>query len=230
MLKNLIFLMTLLLCFHSSAAEKNKALKILPLGDSITFGINYPGGYRIKLEKLLAAENIAPQFLGSQVNGPEELKSKNNEGHPGWTIDDIAQQTQSWLKEYRPDLILLMIGSNDLWVDEPSQKPNVGKALTQLEGLIHLISQESPASRVIVASVPPEPFFWNNYVIEYNSGVKDIVQKLKNQRIEFADIYSSLTLDDLDPNDGFTGDHPSKTGYEKIANTWFKVIMKKSPM
>lgn len=204
-----------------------KSMKIMPLGDSVTFGINYPGGYRIKLEKTLLENGIKANFVGSMSNGSDSLISKNNEGHSGWTIQDLAEITPASLEKYQPELILLMIGSNDLWIDEPSQKPDVEKALNQLQQLITVISEKMPSSRIIVASIPPEPFFWNNYVVEYNSGVKNIVATLKNNNIQFADVYNSMSLDDLDPNDGYSGDHPSQIGYEKIADVWLEIILKK---
>ena len=44
--------------------------KVLPLGDSITFGINYEGSYRVELFKkaVTASQNIT--FVGTQTNGP----------------------------------------------------------------------------------------------------------------------------------------------------------------
>jgi len=202
-------------------------MQIMPLGDSITFGINYPGGYRINLEALLAQKDIVVNFLGSQENGPASLKSKHNEGHPGWSIQHLAQNTPAWLDIYKPEIILLMIGTNDLWVDEASQKPDVDAALNQLKILVSTIVQKMPTSKIVIASVPPSPFFWNQYVIEYNSGIKEFVstEAKSNNNLQFADVYGAMSVNDLDQNDGMGGVHPSSQGYNKIAATFFAALM-----
>ena len=75
-----------------ASADSAKSLRIMPLGDSITYGTSYAGSYRVRLEKLLAEQGITVQFVGSQINGPPELHSQANEGHGGWKIADIASQ------------------------------------------------------------------------------------------------------------------------------------------
>lgn len=228
-IKNIILLTLVISGQVSIASTGRNKMQIMPLGDSITFGINYPGAYRVKLEELLTQNGIDVNFVGSQSNGPEFLKSKNNEGHPGWSIQGLAENTSAWLDKNKPGLILLMIGTNDLWVDDPSQKPDVAASLNHLRALIDIIIQQMPLSRVIVASIPPSPFFWNSYIIEYNVGIQSMVSSMakKNINIQFADIYNSMSISDLDINDGMGGIHPAQIGYEKIATAWSQVILSK---
>src|SRR5437870_4546366 len=66
--------------------------KILPLGDSITYGLQSPdsGGYRSALFHLTLMNSKHVTFVGSQRAGPAMVDGKpfanNNEGYSGWTI------------------------------------------------------------------------------------------------------------------------------------------------
>src|SRR5215471_8541351 len=100
--------------------------KIMPLGDSITFGYNAQdetqgqgGGYRFPLSQLLISAGLNINFVGSLKNGPPNWPYNSNEGHPGACIADIAngitpvnQGGQGWLSLAQPDTILLMIGTD----------------------------------------------------------------------------------------------------------------------
>jgi hypothetical protein len=46
-------------------AESNGGVRIMPLGDSITDGLNTPGGYRIGLWQRLANAGRLTDFVGS---------------------------------------------------------------------------------------------------------------------------------------------------------------------
>jgi hypothetical protein len=87
--------------------------KILPLGDSITYGCgssqalppSWPvscgptaGGYRAPLYHALrdtgfidADGNASFVMVGTQYNGPIDIPEEQtaNEGHPGWTIPQV---------------------------------------------------------------------------------------------------------------------------------------------
>ena len=99
--------------------------KVLPLGDSITFGINYEGSYRVELFKKAVTANQKITFVGTQSNGPATAPGstvpfpKNHEGHSGWTISMI-QGVASMDVQYAPHMILLHAGTNDTYMGDPS--------------------------------------------------------------------------------------------------------------
>jgi lysophospholipase L1-like esterase len=82
-----------------TAPKLPSALKLMPLGDSITFGYNGTNaGYRGPLYNLLSP--IAPglQFVGSSTEGvvttldsPLPKNQRHNEGHASYAIVDIAR-------------------------------------------------------------------------------------------------------------------------------------------
>src|SRR5437868_6298425 len=68
-------------------------IKIMPLGDSITYGAysSTGGGYRFHLWNDLRVRGFPVDFVGSVKTGPASF-DRENEGHPGWKINQIAAQ------------------------------------------------------------------------------------------------------------------------------------------
>src|SRR3954463_4311363 len=96
----------------AAAAESNGGVRVMPLGDSITEGTQVPGGYRIGLWQRLSGGGYRIDYVGSQFNGPSSLPDHDHEGHPGWRIDQIDANIGGWLQTYRPQTVLLHIGTN----------------------------------------------------------------------------------------------------------------------
>ena len=125
-------------------------VKVMPLGDSITDGFDVPGGYRVDLEDALQADGLAVDFVGTQRNGPAGLADQQHEGHSGFRIDQLAAGVTSWLTEHRPDVVLLMIGTNDL-----VQENAVATAPQRVSSLIDRITGVVPSATVLVSTVTP---------------------------------------------------------------------------
>ncbi|MGW6128491.1 hypothetical protein ACWFNE_00560 [Cellulomonas sp. NPDC055163] len=55
-----------------ASAESNGGTRVIPLGDSITDGVGFPGGggYRVGLWQRLAQNGYTTDFVGSGFNGP----------------------------------------------------------------------------------------------------------------------------------------------------------------
>ena len=116
-------------------------IKILPLGDSITFGCGsnaappdwyaccteLDGGYRLPLWVALngSSINASIAMVGTESTGPSWAPptAKNHEGHPGWTIKELFSLQSKWVT-LNPDIVLLMIGTNDIFfLDYGSWQP-----------------------------------------------------------------------------------------------------------
>jgi len=208
-----------------NAGVATRTAKLMPLGDSITYGfvsdVNPDsGGYRLKLWNLFQTNGIGVDFVGSLSNGPATLGDKDHEGHGGWTIDQIDGKVNEWLNASQPDVVLLTIGTNDTYGD------SVGQMSQELSHLIDKIVQHSPDTYLFVASIPPT----NNRervqkVADYNAAIPGIVeQKLaEGKKVKFVDL-SSLTTDDISKPPDDNGLHPTTQGYSKIADLWYKAL------
>lgn len=188
----------------------NRPIKIMPLGDSITEGYFVPGGYRIDLQPAMENRGYAIEFVGSLSNGPDTLLSQHHEGHSGWRIEEICDRVAEWLQTFQPDIILLLIGTNNI-----AQGHQVETASYRLNQLVDRIFQTAPNVKLFVASIPPmsEPTL-NQRVIQYNQKSEELVKEKQQagKPIDFVDLYNILSLDDL-PD----GVHPNREGFQKMA-------------
>jgi lysophospholipase L1-like esterase len=193
-------------------------VRIMPLGDSITDGITVAGAYRIKLWSDIINNGYSVDFVGSLSNGPASLGDKNHEGHSGWRIDQIDTNINAWMDTYKPQIVLLHIGTNDI-----AQNYNLTNAPNRVGALIDKICAKLPTGgKLYVAQIIPlSTADWNQKVSSFNLQVAGIVQTKANQGkpVYNVDMYSALTTADL-----ADGVHPNLTGYNKMGDVWFSAI------
>ncbi|WP_102126790.1 DUF4038 domain-containing protein [Deinococcus planocerae] len=190
-----------------------RAPRVMPLGDSITDGYNVPGGYRIELLGRLSARAPGVNFVGSLQNGPGTLADRDHEGHSGWRIDELSARIDGWLDRAQPDVILLMIGTNDV-----IQNRDLGQAPARLGRLLDQIGARRPNTQVLVSSLPPlQNSEENRRVRQYNAAIPGLVKTRADQgrRVTFVNVGAALTLADL-----ADGVHPNAGGYAKLARAW----------
>ena len=104
----------LLLTGFPSFGQSSTNLRILPLGDSITHGTESTSldGYRGPLAVALSSQVAALNFVGTQISGT--MSDPDNEGHPSYKVSDIAALANASLNNYKPNVVLLDAGINDL--------------------------------------------------------------------------------------------------------------------
>ena len=201
---------------YAEGSRQDLSVKIMPLGDSITFGTRDPsyGGYRHLLWTLLMNDGYKMDFVGSRKSGNASSPDSDNEGHPGWTITQIKSGIDSngWLETYQPDIILLHIGTNDI------RQGNVDSAPNNLSVLLDDILLRLPKTHVIVAQIipfrrGPEPGHES-----FNAAIPGIVAS-KGPRVSMVDMQNILSKSDY--ADGL---HPNAAGYDKMARAWEPAI------
>jgi lysophospholipase L1-like esterase len=196
-------------------------LVVLPLGDSITWGSETPpgtaagNGYRGYLQTELSAEGYSVRYVGSQSSG--NLPNPQNEGHPGYRIDQIAALTNAALATYNPNVVLLLAGTNDM-----NQGYQVSTAPDRLGALIDQIVAAAPGAVVLVASLPPSAYpATETNIVAFNAQIPGVVQARRNAgaKVQFVDM-GGLTAADL--SDLL---HPNDSGYQKMANAWNSAVI-----
>jgi lysophospholipase L1-like esterase len=194
-----------------------RPLKIMPLGDSITYGegILPYGGYRNLLSALLEGEGAQFDFVGSQKSGDESLTDPDNEGHSGWRISNIRDgiDEEGWLETYQPDIILLHIGSNDLRHGHPEY------AIGSLSTLLDDILTRLPETHVILAAIIRTRWGSDVKHVNFNNAIPGIAA-LKGEQVSVVAMQEILSEGDFT-----TLYHPSPVGYDKMAHAWMKAIL-----
>jgi len=205
--------------------------KIMPFGDSITQGYNVAGGYRAPLFHLALAAKHEITFVGSAsdysvptVDGT--AFPKNHEGHGGYTIEGsngIAQFVSTSIPNYKPNIITLMIGTNDI-----NGNVNVADAPNRLGKLLDSIFMRDPNILVVLAQiVPSRTDGTNNAIKTYNAAIPNLVSTRvsKGQHIVLVDMYAAFT-NDANYKQSLLNDnlHPNQTGYNGMADVWFKAL------
>lgn len=209
----------------------NGPCKIMPFGDSITQGYNVAGGYRAPLFHLALAANRDITFVGSAsdysvptVDGT--AFPKNHEGHGGYTIEGnngIAQFVSTSIPNYEPNIITLMIGTNDI-----NGNNNLSDAPNRLGKLLDSIFMRDANILVILAQiVPTRNDGTNNAVSTYNAAMPNLVSTRvsKGQHIVLVDMYKAFT-DEANYKQSLLGDnlHPNQAGYDLMADVWFQAL------
>jgi lysophospholipase L1-like esterase len=200
--------------------------RIMPLGDSITWGTGGDGGggYRPPLVQSLVVGRYSSDMVGSQRSGPPTLYDRDHEGYRGFRIDQLAALVAGELTTYRPEFVLLQIGTNDVL-----QQYQLATAPDRLRALIDLITDTAPAARLVVASITPlaDPAL-DADARAFNATIPDIVaaEAGTGRQVSFLDMYPMLTVADL--GDGV---HPNQGGYNKMAAAWNErlVAMREPP-
>lgn len=203
-------------------------LRVMPLGDSITAGVHFiggvrtceAGGYRAHLWRAVKDVRTPLVFVGSLCDGPPDV-SRDHEGHPGWRTAELLEHVARWLAEARPDIVLLMSGTNDIIRDNDATL-----ATDRLSRLVAMLFEATPGIGLGIATIPPLSYsesrrYLQTAVEEYNEKVRDIAGEVaaKGARIMLADVHGVMKPAHL------IGTHPSPDGYRRIAEVWKPVLL-----
>ncbi len=223
-------------------ARAAETVRIMPLGDSITFGMGDDGGYRKYLDYFLDQKGFTNiDFVGPEgsdsatftYQGQTVTYDDNHAGYSGYTIMDQANgwfnlngiyetmQNGDYIRTYAPDIILLQIGTNDIsfgYLDGSEQR---------LHTLLDYLLETMPANGMIFFTTIPDlgNTGWGDNsanVTAYNQIVKKVADEYagKGKRVTFADIHSTINAA-TDLGDGV---HPNAGGYEKMGKYWAEVV------
>ena len=210
-------------------------MRIMPMGDSITWGYKVNGGYRAPLYDMLTNAGYRVEFTGSQTGNSKGMASPRHEGHCGIvTSNNYCPHWWGLLEglENRfaqcapPHVVLLHIGTNDGTVGGPEAIRAHG--LANLSRLIDRIAELQPGADVIVSTVLDRDWHFNgtdtcNEAVTnwFNPRLPALVagHAAKGQKVRFFDLnpYVPLRLQ-------ADGVHPNAEGYREMAKGWFTAI------
>lgn len=196
-------------------------LRIMPLGDSITFGYNGSnsdlGGYRSTLETGLLSEDYVFDFVGSLDDGPPAFDN-DHEGHGGWHADEIAFSIYQWLIDNPAEVVLLHIGTNDI-----SNGQNAEGIAEEIELILDEIDRYEKDAQIDIIVILARII--NQYdpiqeIKDLNSAIQDLADTREDDII-VVDMESALIY----PDDMSDMLHPNDIGYSKMADEWLEAIV-----
>src|SRR2546421_10939600 len=192
-------------------------VRIMPLGDSITAG---PGCWRALLWDHLQRTGFTNiDFVGTQPGGGCSVPfDGDNEGHGGFAATGIADQNQlpPWLAATHPDIVLMHLGTNDLWGGTIS----TDAILAAYSKLVDQMRASNPNMKIIVARIiPMEPpgcatcpqgaVSLDNAIPAWAAG-----KTTAQSPITVADQWTGFNA----ATDTIDGVHPNDIGFQKMAD------------
>jgi lysophospholipase L1-like esterase len=215
--------LTLAFAVSRPALSATTPVRIMPLGDSITGG---PGCWRALLwDRLQRTGFTNIDFVGTLPGGGCSVAHDgDNEGHGGFLATGIADGNQlpPWLTATRPDIVLMHLGTNDVW-------NNVATAsiLTAFSKLVDQMRASNPNMRILVAQIlpmtpsgctwcPPGVAALNNAIPGWVAGKTTAASP-----ITVVDQFTGF-----DPVADTNGDgvHPDDSGFQKMSDRWYPAL------
>jgi len=207
-------------------------VKIMPLGNSITYGNYHPElrdsglitGYRQPLWLMLTEAGYTVDFVGNITAGEDAIPAfdPHNEGHSGWTDYQIADNIYNWLLTTDPEVILLEIGTNDI-------NPSPNDVQTIFNEIDRYENDYDKQITIVMAKIINRASFLD-MTTHYNFNIEkmawDRINTLGDDIViidmEFeAGLNYVLTESGGDMNDNL---HPNVSGHTKMAVRWFKAL------
>lgn len=197
-------------------------VRIMPLGDSITRGIGYTplDGYRTDLRSRLihAGWKIDMVGAGTDGTGPD----RDHEGHPSCTIAEVTTIVADRLAVYRPNIILLHLGTNDM-----RSAPEVEAAPARMRDLLAVIGRAAPDADVFVAQIVGVQYYGPKSPGAVRQRGTDALNRsipalvaAAGPRFHVVDMHDIRGLDLSDIV------HPDRYGYLRMSWRWYQALRK----
>ncbi len=205
-------------------------VRIMPLGNSITQAYAGRNSYRRPLWHRLTGAGYRMDFVGSQQSNHNGLPAKtdfdlNHEGHWGWRADQLLASVGSWAGTYRPNIVLMHVGSNDMF-----QGQDVTATINELSQLIDRIRAANPYVKVLLAKLIP-PTEWNGRLTRikaFNNAIPGLVSR--KHTTQSPVILVDQTVGFNANTDTYDGVHPNEAGERKMADRWYEALVRLLPV
>lgn len=198
---------------------KYKNVNIMCVGDSITQGVYFPGGYRYHLYEYLYSNGATFSLVGARQTTTDYRLPERYGGHSGWggyKIDQITQMVPT-LSKTDCDIITIMIGVNDFL-----QGYELETVVTRYKALLDAFLKEKPNVIIYCCSIcPTKPQVTNGEEYYLNRELPSICEEYRNKgyKVYHVDTYNAQGWKEQECfYDGDTV-HPNESGNKVIAQT-----------
>jgi lysophospholipase L1-like esterase len=216
-------LLAFLLCCAGKSEEAAEPLqmRVLAGGDSITYGAmgNYYG-YRGFLVDLASTAGMRLVMVGGETENVGV--GEGHEAHPGWRSDEVQAAMQGWLDRFHPDVVLLHVGTNDLFQNLPATH-----ASTAIDATLELIRRGAPQTWTIVATPGPFRSPKDAQCAELAALIRGMVstRAAQGQKVLLADARAAFEASPAGlPALLEDSAHPKDLGYYLMARSFFEAL------
>lgn len=234
---------------NTDRAFASDTIRIMPLGNSITKDFRSQDSvtnrseeemksYRYPLYQLLDGMSGNFDFVGSEYSGYKYFDDAEHAGFQGFLISDLLYllktgynlKTDSqitvgpYLDAYMPDIILLHIGTNNVTIGNYQNLTDFNNLLDEID---KYETRTGKNAMVFMATIINNQYYecgYNSATTTFNNNLKQLAQQriIGGDRITLVDMECGAEIDySLDMFDKY---HPNETGYQKMANKWWKHI------
>ena len=198
------------------------AVRIMPLGDSITQGERGHPSYRRSLWFKLKTAGYEVDFVGGlkaqHSGGGRKDFDRDHEGHWGWPVEGVLDHGHKWFEANIPDIVLLHMGTNDLLADQDAEG-----TVEEIAGVLVLLRRQNPKTTILLSTlIPLESQILHQRIAGFNDLLKRAVPGLQREqsRVILVDQFEGFSV----TSDLYDGIHPNEAGAEKIAHKWFAAL------
>jgi lysophospholipase L1-like esterase len=206
------FLLAAAILSTSACLPRGRGLIVLCAGDSLT-----ERGYPPYLQRILARDGVPARVI--------------NAGRSGASSGEYASflmENEERLREERPDVVLIALGTNDLRTDHDFTPTEVFRRNIQtiIERFRTFRSRGGKTPEIFLSTIPDIPLgdlpvFDAGSARRVEAEVNPVIREIASAAdLPVVDIHAVLA----GRNDLLPGVHPSPEGYRLMAETWGKAL------
>ena len=213
--------------------EEDVPIKIMALGDSLTYGVNPDStdintSYRGDLSEYLMDYFDKVAFTGS-IKTETTIKEKwllRHSGYPGYVIEDaygnpdhpgINEMVPPMMQKYRPDIVVMMLGTNDcaMLAGQSDMETAMDELMVRWENLIRSITFELPDDGLLICcSVPP---MLGERDEKFNARLEEKVNELETAGLKITFLDTAAAFEGHKEYISSDGTHLSDLGNSALA-------------
>jgi lysophospholipase L1-like esterase len=214
--------------------------RIMPLGDSITSGVNTSTddlGYRRHLQDLFGINNVylVGQYQNPSVHATYQVRGSGLSGNT--TAQMLARLSGGELTNYfstttKNQIILLHAGTNDIGTAVPTDTivNHIVSNGSGADGIVEVALAYNPNIQIYICKIIPTVGGDASGVAPFHAALETAVnlKRLTNPNVHLIDMHSAMANDPACStlsNCYVDTQHPNNTGYDVIATTFYNCII-----